>query len=62
MKINQEKEIELPNIPNYFLTKSGTEVFIHKISAEDLQKIGEEWTRQLISKANNHKYIKIKTK
>ncbi len=44
-------DIKVPTMPNFFLDSSGKLFPISGVTDKGLQEIGEEWTRDLIAKA-----------
>ena len=48
--------IDIPSVPNFIRSGDGhTVISINDFTAAELQKIGEEWTKELIRKAKRRK-------
>ena len=45
-------EIDIPSLPNFIKSKDGKSVIpIAEFTEKELQEIGKEWTKQLITKS-----------
>ena len=52
VKINFQRTVEVPSVPNYLKAIDGEEKFnIGMLSEADLRKIGEQWTAALLDRA-----------
>lgn len=56
-----EKKINiiLPSIPNFILGESGTSFDVASLSDADLRKIGRDWTKALVEKAQKRRNFLI---
>ena len=55
IQVNINVDVHCPMLPNYIRFNDGKTIHISQITEEELQKIGELWTRELIKKAKNGK-------
>lgn len=51
MQLNKTITIKTPTIPNFIIGEDGTTIPIGYFTKEELQRIGEQWTKELIEKA-----------
>ncbi len=49
--MKKEQEVKTPTTPNFILV-GGLATSVEEFTDEELRKIGEEWTKELIKKAN----------
>lgn len=57
-KINKEFQLKIPHTPNFIQSFDGEKslvIAIQDLSDEDLRKIGENWTEELIKKAKERR-------